>query len=590
MIASIARPSLKRALIFSAACLTVSSVALASPGAARAPAPAPALHVGDFSLLDQNGAFHQLSRYRYKKALVVMSYDASCASDQQALEGFNQARETWESKDVVFVLMNSKTNQDRNVVREAALKSNVNYPILMDHAQLVAESLGIRKSGSVVVLDPEKPDLLYKGPVQEQLGKVLEAKLSGAAVPMKTLPVQTGCAIDFPAKKLQAAAVPDYSKDIVPIVQNNCVMCHHEGGIGPWAMSSYAMMKGWSPMIREVLLTKRMPPMQVDPAVSHFSNARYISDKDLQTLVHWIDAGSPRGASADDPLAKLHFGTRTDWQLGKPDYIVTAKTHDVPATGVLDYIDDVVELNFPEDKWVKAVQFIPGDPRVLHHLLSYVIGPKEALPGGEAAAPVNTGNATRFLEGYAPGKVDAMTFPKDTGVFIPKGHKLTMQFHYTPNGHATSDTTILGLYFYDKPPKFEYLNRPVSGQFRIPAYARDHKTNAEAVFREDVVVYGLRAHMHFRGHDMKFTADLPDGTHKELLSVPNYSYAWQPTYQLIEPVMLPAGTKVHVNGAFDNSQWNPANPDPSKELTFGLQSFDEMFIGYWSYTSLKPTN
>jgi hypothetical protein len=327
--------------------------------------------------------------------------------------------------------------------------------------------------------------------------------------------------------------------------------------------------------------------MQVDPAINHFSNARYIADKDLQTLVHWINAGSPRGASKDDPLTKLNFGGRTDWQLGKPDYIVTAITHDIPSTGVLDYINDEVELSFPEDKWVRAVQFIPGAPTVLHHLLTYVTGPKEAFAGGEAT---NSASATRFLEGYAPGKVDAMIFPQDTGVFIPKGHKLTMQFHYTPNGKAASDTTQLGLYFYDKPPKYEYLNRAVSGNVKIPAQARDVKTAGELVFKEDVVVYGLRAHMHFRGHDMKFTADLPDGTHKELLSVPNYSYAWQPTYQLVEPVTLPAGTKIHVTGAFDNSKYNPANPDPSKNLSFGLQSFDEMFIGYWSYTSKKPTN
>jgi len=347
------------------------------------------------------------------------------------------------------------------------------------------------------------------------------------------------------------------------------------------------MLKGWSPMMREVLLTKRMPPMQVDPYISHFSNARYISDHDLQTLIHWIDAGSPRGAATDDPLTKGHYGTRTDWQLGKPDYIVTAPTHDIPAVGVLDYINETIEVSFNEDKWVRAVQFIPGDPRVLHHLLSYVVGPKDATPGGEATT---TATATRFLEGYAPGKVDAMVFPTDTGVYIPKGHKISMQFHYTPNGHATKDTTILGLYFYDKPPKFEYLNIPVAGQFRIPAYAREYKTKGDYVFKEPVVVYGLRAHMHFRGHDMKFTAEMPDGTSKELLSVPNYSYAWQPTYQLVEPVTLPAGTKVHVTGSFDNSKWNPANPDPSKELTFGLQSWDEMFIGYWSYTSTKPTN
>jgi len=573
-----------RLLMAALASVTASSAVIAGPATTKAPNPS-SLYAGDFALLDQDGVFHQLSRYRYKKALAVMSYDANCASDKQALERFDAMRKAYESKDVAFLLMNSQAKQDRNAVRENARANNVKLPILMDHAQLVAESLGIKTSGSAVVLDPQKLQLLYNGPVQNQLSASLDSKLSGADPTQKIIPAQ-GCAIDFPAKKLQAAKVPDYTKDIAPIIEKNCAVCHHQGGIGPFAMDSYTMVQGWSPMIREVLLTKRMPPMQVDPNISHFSNARYIANNDLQTLVHWIDAGSPRGTAKDDPLTKLHFGTRTDWQLGKPDFVITAKTHEVPATGVLDYINDEIELQFDEDKWVKAVQFIPGDPTVLHHLLSYVTAPRETAAG--EAAPTST--PVRFLEGYAPGKVDAMTFPTDTGVYIPKGHKLTMQFHYTPNGRATTDTTVVGLYFHDKPPKYEYLNRAVSAQFRIPPYERDYKTAGEFVFPEDVVVYGLRAHMHFRGHDMKFTVDMPDGSKKELLSVPNYSYAWQPTYQLVEPVSLPAGTKVHVTGSFDNSPFNPANPDPSKELTFGLQSFDEMFIGYWSYTSAKATN
>jgi len=148
----------------------------------------------------------------------------------------------------------------------------------------------------------------------------------------------------------------------------------------------------------------------------------------------------------------------------------------------------------------------------------------------------------------------------------------------------------LGLYMYDEPPAYENFTQSVAGRFRIPAFARDHEASAEHVFQEDVVVTGLRAHMHFRGKDMKFTAEFPDGSMKDLLSVPNYSYAWQPTYALDEPMLLPAGTTVHVTGAFDNSEHNPANPDPSKELTFGLQSWDEMFIGYWTFHSAVPTN
>jgi peroxiredoxin len=556
--------------------------------------------VGDFALLDQNGEFYQLSRYRYKKALVIMSYDDSCASNQQALQGFEKLRKNWADKDVGFMLMNSKVKQDRNAVREAAKKNKIDMPILMDHAQLVAEMLGMQTSGSVVVLDTESQKMLYRGQASEVLDQALQSEVSGApsadapkvvqvslnaAKPAAT--AMQGCPIDMPAKASHAANVPDYAKDVAPIIEKNCAVCHHDGGIGPFSMNSYNMMKGWSPMIREVLLTKRMPPMQVDPNVGHFSNARYISDHDLQTLVHWVDAGAPRGNNKADPLAALHFGTRTDWQLGKPDYIVTANTHEIPATGVLDYINDEVALEFPEDRWVKAVQFIPGEPGVLHHLLTYVTAPHEAFSGGESARSVV---ATHFLEGYAPGKTEAMTFPADTGVFIPKGHKLTMQFHYTPNGRATKDTTVIGLYFYDKAPKYEYLNSSVAGPFKIPPNARDYKVKGDYVFKDDVVVYGLRAHMHFRGHDMKFLADMPDGTTKELLSVPNYSYAWQPTYQLVEPVALPAGTKVHVTGAFDNSKYNPANPDPNKELGFGLQSFDEMFIGYWSYTNAKASN
>jgi len=340
-------------------------------------------------------------------------------------------------------------------------------------------------------------------------------------------------------------------------------------------------------MIREVLLTKRMPPEQVDPHVGYFPNARYMSEDDLQTLVHWIDAGAPRGAVAQDPLAELTFPDLDAWQLGEPDYIIKAPKHEIPATGVLDYMNETIDLPFTEDKWVRAVQFTPGDRSVLHHLLTYVTAPAEGFDGGEQDT---RSVARRFLEGYAPGKIAAMTFPEDTGVFIPAGHNLSMQFHYTTNGRATSDETVLGLYMHDEPPKYENFTRSVSARFRIPPYERNHEVQAEYVFDEDVVVTGLRAHMHFRGNDMKFSVTQPDGSLKDLLSVPNYSYAWQPTYQLDQPAFIPAGTKVLVTGSFDNSEHNPANPDPSKELTFGLQSWDEMFIGYWTYHAAEPTN
>jgi peroxiredoxin len=529
--------------------------------------------VGDFALLDGTGDFHQLSRYRHRDALVVMAYAGSCSSMDTMIAQFQSVQAQWQEQGIAFAMIDSEDSG-----RQAAAAMNAGMPVLVDDGQLVSETLSLANAGEVVVLDPERLTVLYRGPIHDHLGGYIQSAKAGTVDDTHVMTVN-GCAINYQARDMHASNVPDYATEVAPIIAEQCATCHREGGIGPFAINSHLMLMGWSPMIREVLLTKRMPPEQVDPYVGHFENARYISQQELQTLVHWIDAGSPRGSATVDPLAELSFPDHDDWQLGEPDYIVKAPVHEIPATGVLDYINVDVELPFDEDKWVRGVQYIAGDESVLHHLLTYVTAPLETAEGEAAQGSV----ATRFLEGYAPGKVDAMMFPEDTGVYIPKGHKLSMQFHYTTNGRATTDETLLGLYMYDEPPEHENFTRSVAGMFLIPPYARDHKASARYTFDEDVVVTGLRAHMHFRGKDMKFTVEYPDGTTKDLLSVPAYSYAWQPTYQLSEPTLLPAGTTAHVTGTFDNSEFNPANPDPSKRLSFGLQSWDEMFIGYWTY-------
>ena len=535
--------------------------------------------VSDFALLDSEGEFYQLSRYGHKRAMVIMAVDGSCSEMADSIGEFELLRSKFSEQPVTFLLLNSSdTSNLQNTQSLSDKAADSGLPLLRDNGQLVSEAISVTKSGEVVILDPNALTLLYRGIGGAEASAVITEQLAGEVLQTKITSLD-GCGLRYLAREKHAGQAPDYGTEIAPIVAEQCASCHREGGIGPFAMDSHLMLQGWAPMIKEVLLTKRMPPMQVDPDIGHFTNARYIPDTDLQKLVHWIDSGAPKGTSSVDPLAQLEFPDRKQWQLGEPDYIITAPRHEIPATGVLDYINVDVELPFQEDKWVQAVQYIPGDESVLHHLLTYVTAPDEEVQG--EAATVNV--ATRFLEGYAPGKVDAMTFPKDTGVYIPVGHKLSMQFHYTTNGRATSDETVLGLYVYDQPPMHENFTQSVSGLFRIPPYARDHEASARYVFDEDVTITGLRAHMHFRGKDMKFSAEYPNGTIRELLSVPNYSYAWQPTYSLEQPVTLPAGTRVHVTGAFDNSENNPANPDPSKELTFGLQSWDEMFIGYWTY-------
>ena len=564
-----------RDLVIAALAITLTSFTYALPD-----------RIGDFALLDSDGAFHQLSRYRNREALVLMSFDNRCASIDTAVGQLKSLQRDWSDQGVAFGLIDSSGEADIQTIRATKARHGLDLPLLIDNGQLVTETLRLTRAGEVAILDPERLTLIYRGVALESAAQSLANEIAGTT-DNTVITESAGCELNFSMRESHLAITPDYATEIAPIIAEQCASCHREGGIGPFAMDSHLMLQGWSPMIREVLLTKRMPPTQVDPYIGHFSNARYISDLDLQRLVHWIDAGAPRGGADIDPLTELQFPDRREWQLGEPDFIVKAPVHEIPATGVLDYINIEVELPFEEDKWVRAVQYIAGDEAVLHHLLSYVTAPREAV---QEESPVAVNASTRFLEGYAPGKVDAIAFPQNTGVYIPQGYNLSMQFHYTPNGRATVDETLLGLYMHDDPPAYENFTESVSGMFRIPPFAGNHAASAEYVFAEDVVVTGLRPHMHFRGKDMKLSAELPDGSITELLSVPNYSYAWQPTYALEEPVNLPAGTMVHVTGTFDNSEYNPANPDPSKELTFGLQSWDEMFIGYWTYHSAEPTN
>jgi hypothetical protein len=288
-----------------------------------------------------------------------------------------------------------------------------------------------------------------------------------------------------------------------------------------------------------------------------------------------------------DPLTQVK-AIDAGWGInGAPDYIVDVPAATVPATGVLDYVNTNIEMPFTEEKWVKSVQFIPGDKRVLHHLLSYVVANEHTEEFDEA----DNVASVEFLEGFAPGKEDPTTFPAGTGVRIPVDSSIRMSIHYTAMGQETTDATKVGLWFHDDKEEMNaFRTYSVSSQggrqnaIRIPAGDMNYEMASNHVFEEEITLYSFRAHMHYRGKSMRASVIYPDQTREEIVNVANYNFAWQPTYRLDEPMTLPAGSRVIVEGAFDNSQYNPGNPDPSVAALGGLQSWDEMFIGYFSYT------
>ena len=530
----------------------------------------------DFALLDEKGVFHQLSRYQHKDAVVLMSFDQSCQFMPAMLAEYDDIVSEFSSNGIEFLLIDSE-----GLGREMLASLRLNVPILEDSGQLVSESLGFENAGEVLMLNPERLSVYFRGPVSPDL----RTSLSSMESIQDTLELEPrGCKIEYPDKVAHELNTPDYATDVAPIIIENCVACHNQGGVGPFAFDSYVMVLGWSPMIREVLMNKRMPPMQVDPDIGHSDNARYLPTKELQTLVHWIDAGAPRGLSATDPLENFEPANEDRWVLGEPDYIVSAKSHDVPPTGVLDYVYDRADLPFVEDKWLRAVEYKAGDSSVLHHLVTFVTAPDEDFWGKERDEIYTE---RRFVESYSPGKVNAKIFEKGTGVFIPKGSSLSMQFHYVTNGRRTTDSSRIGLYFSEEQNLRERLVQVVSSRFVLPPNEPNFELQADFVFESPVVLTGVRAKMNYRGKRMKFSIEEADGIIKDIFSIPAYNYGWQPHYKLNEPLVLEAGTKIYVRGALDNSISNPTNPDPDKEVTFGLNSWDEMFTGYFTFNETR---
>lgn len=530
--------------------------------------------VGDFALLDQHGQFHQISRYQHRKAVVMMSYQPSCQSLNERVKYLSELNGKYAGQDIEFLLLDASGTE-----RAAAQQWDLRLPVLNDAAQLVTAALQLEQAGEVLVFNPERLSLYYRGAANSALDETLAAVLTDDVDDTVKNEV-AGCALDFPAREKLLANPPDYSTEVAPIIVDNCSECHRWGGAGPFALDSYTSLLGWSPMIREVLLNKRMPPMQVDPAIGHTSSAQYLSADTLQTLVHWMDAGAPRGDNPVDPLELVPTEKVFEWELGEPDFIVETPANEIAAVGIQDYLYTEASLPFDRDVWVRAFQYNPGKETVLHHLMTFISPAEEDFWGSEAEEEIST---RRFLGSFIPGHNPATVFDEGTGIRIPAGHKLSLQFHYVTNGLATTDETSVGLYFYDEPPERELLTKAISPRFVIEPYDPHHAMQASYTFEQPVVVTSLRARMNFRGKSMRFAVETASGKRRDLLSIPAYNYGWQPHYHLSEDIQLEAGDSIHVTGAFDNSYSNPFNPDPGEEVTFGLESYDEMFTGYVTY-------
>ncbi len=554
----------------------VVGITLLAGASTGAVALAPGDRVDNFRLLAHDGTSHELYYYADAPAVVLLTHRSGCAIDA---EGFNGLRSRFRADGVEFLIVNSTLGETREGIAASVADLGLNTPVLMDTTQIIGESMTLRRAGEVVVMNPRGWTMAYRG-AAAQAASAIDALITGQPIQAATSAIE-GCDVAFPelANRDKHANI-SYSQTIAPMLKDNCVTCHREGGIGPWAMTNYDMVRGFAPMIREVVRTQRMPPWHADPHYGEFANDRSLSEDDVRTLVHWVEAGAPRGEGAD-PL--LNTPAYPEWALGEPDVIIEIPAEDVPATGVVDYKYKHVANPLDEDVWVRATEIIPGDRAVLHHVITRF--GQVAVEGPRAGRLERGGGG---LGGYVPGAT-ADVMPEDTGTLLPASATFEFQMHYTPSGKATTDVSRMGIYLYDQPPKHQMGGLVLAnGRIKIPPHAPNHAETMARVVEKDSLLYNMLPHAHFRGKASEFVAHYPDGNVEKLLSVPNYDFNWQTSYELATAKFIPAGTKIVHRTWWDNSARNPANPDPTREVPWGRQSWDEMLFGAIGLRELKP--
>jgi len=381
-----------------------------------------------------------------------------------------------------------------------------------------------------------------------------------------------------------------FAKDVLPILQKNCQVCHRPAGanlsgmVAPMAFMSYEEVRPWAKSIARAVQTRQMPPWHAAPEFHGvFANERTLSDRDIATIVNWVGAGAPRGDAAEAPPA-LKFPQTGGWSF-EPDLVVAFSEPFLVRDEVQDLYQNIAveipEDKLPEDRYIQALEFKPGS-EVVHHIIASAIP-----PGGRSQF------GGMMIGGMAPG-TDPHTYREGYGMLLRKGSRVVFQMHYHKErgpGTARPDVSAVAFKFHDGP-----VTHPVridaigNGGFEIPPFHPRWEVGGARTFPRETILLSLMPHMHLRGKAARFVAFYPDGRAETLLEVPEYDFNWQTVYEFKEPRRLPAGTRLEVTLVYENTaeRGERAGIDPSRPVRFGGPTTDEMDLGFIFFADAEP--
>jgi len=521
-----------------------------------------------------------LADFGAKKAFVLVFTNTSCPLAQRYLPVLQALAQEYRAKDVQIVAVNAAEEDSIVAMATQAVRHDVEFPFVKDAGGVCARALGVRRTPEVVILDGEHR-LRYRGRIDDQyrlggvrgaatrhdLKEALDSVLGGRAVAVAETEVD-GCPITFPLPRQPRPVT--FAEHVAPILQRHCWQCHQPGGPAPFALTAYKQASARAEALAEVVADGRMPPWFAAHEFGPFVNRRGLSDEERTTLLDWVHSGTALGDEKKVPQPPPP--RKSKWRIGEPDLVLKTVVHELPAAGDIPYTYAVLPHIFAADTWVQGVEILPDNPRVLHHC---------NLAFGSLAGGVKEEN---FITGNVPGG-DAMTLDDGVAFRIPKGSVLGLQIHYVATGKPEKCRLSVGLRYPRVAVQKQLRHLQITtNRFAIPPGAPAHKVAAQRILDRDVIGLGLFAHMHVRGKDMTLTAYPPDGKPDTLLVIPNYSFSWQVSYRW-QPGQkrLPKGTRLECVAHFDNSAFNPFNPDPKATVRVGEQTYQEMMYGFFFY-------
>ncbi len=572
--------------------LLVLAVTLASAATAAAAGDSPiGKKITGFTARDFHGKSVSLADFSDSKLVVVAFLGTECPLAKLYAPRLEELSREFADRGVAVVGVNSNQQDSITELAHYASEYKLDFPLLKDAGNVIADQFGAIRTPEVFLLDADRV-VRYWGRIDDQFGfqgkgiayqrnepkrrdlaVAIEEQLAGKPI-SQPVAANQGCHIGR-VKKPQADSEVTYANHIATVLNKNCVFCHRAGQIAPFPLTSYDETVGWAEMIREVTSEQRMPPWHADPKFGHFRNDARLSDEEKELIVKWVDAGAPAGDLSQAPAPpKFAEG----WQIPKPDEVIymADEPYEVPASGSVEYQRFVVDPGWTEDKWVRSIECVPGNPAVVHHIIVYLV-PPGVTPSGQAGRL-----RSNWLGAFAPG-LRQVPLPEGYARYVQKGSKLMFELHYTANGTPQKDRSYAGFGFADpKTVKKEVAVQNAGNfAFKIPPGDPNYEVDSEFVFRQNALLMSVAPHMHLRGKDFLYELIYPDGKQETVLWVPNYDFGWQTTYELAEPKYVPRGTKLHCVAHFDNSSDNLANPDPTKEVGWGEQTWEEMMFGWF---------